>query len=225
MPTAQATESTADLSIQQVDNRPTVRSHRMVHLHCPRGRLEGAYYPASPGARAVVLAGGIGERQESPAANAFAMVAEDLQHRRVPAMRLRLRSPGDLDEIRYDLRLALRFLEGEGRREFALVGFGLAARAVFDAAALEPGVTALALLSLTPADDQPPATATPARALVVHGGRDAETPFAQVKRIYDALPDPKELLLLPRNTQRLHENSTEVHIRLRDWLVAWSRAT
>lgn len=220
----QSVETHHDLSLDRIDNRPTVRSFRLVHLYCPRGRLEGNYYMTQASSKAVVFVGGLGERQDSPAANLYAHLGEDLAHRRAAALRLKVRKPLSVEETVYDLRLALRFLAHEGRGEFAVAGYGDAGPAAVKLALLEPSVTAVALLASRPGLDDVTALGSRCRVLMVHGGRDEITRVSDVKPFYDRFSDPKELLVLPRTTHTLNENSTEVHLRMRDWLSAWLRA-
>jgi fermentation-respiration switch protein FrsA (DUF1100 family) len=84
-------------------------------------------------------------------------------------------------------------------------------------------VSALALLASLPVADDVAALGPRCRLLAIHGGRDEVTPLAEAKRLYERFSDPKELLVLPRTTHTLNENSTDVHLRTRDWLLAWLR--
>jgi dienelactone hydrolase len=225
MSTAEAIDFT-DLSLGRIDNRPTVRSHRIVQLHCPRGKVETHYYPVIGGKRAVVFVGGVGERQDSPAANVYPMLCEDMQHRRIAALRIKTRVSSDPSEMLYDLRLGIRFLESEGRSPVALIGFASGAIAAVRAALAEPSVTAVAMLStIMGTGNEPIEQLRPdCKLLMIHGGRDAYSSVQEAKNLYEKAHDPKELLILPRNTHTLNENSTEVNLRLRDWLLGWTRA-
>lgn len=210
-----------DLLLTLVDNRPTTRSHRIVYLHSPRGKMETHYYPVKGGTKAILFTGGIGPKQESPASNCYPQLADEMQHRRLGSLRLKYRAGADTEGMSFDMRIGIRFLIAEGFREFALIGPSAGTESVLQTALLEPAVTALGLWSVGKTTF-PIATLGPrCRLLMIHGGRDTEVSTGSAKALYESAMDPKEFLLLPRSTNSLNENSIDVHMRTREWLLTW----
>jgi pimeloyl-ACP methyl ester carboxylesterase len=222
-----ATEPEA-IQITQIDNRPTTRSHRIVYVHTQQGKIESHYYPVRGATRAVLFVGGIGPKQESPASNSYPQVAEEMQHRRLGAMRLRFREGRgagvrEVADMAYDIRTALRFLTGEGIKQFALVGPSMATEAMLQAAALEKAITGMVFLSVGKTEISPKMPDSRCRLLIIHGGRDRDVSAIAAKSFHEKASDPKEFLLLPRSTNTLNENSVDVHMRMREWLISWMR--
>ena len=213
-----------DLFITSIDNRPTTRAHRIVFLHTPRGKVESHYYPVKAGTKAVLYTGGVGPKQESPASNCYPHLADELQHRRLAGLRLKYRNDNDSDGMSYDIRIGIRYLYAEGFREFALIGPSMGTESVLETAMLEPAVTAVGLFSVgkntTPIENLGPRC----RLLTIHGGRDSEVSGATARQLHDQASEPKEFLLLPRSTNSLNENSIDVQMRTREWLLTWMRS-
>lgn len=206
------------VTFDEIISRPTVRSYRILHVRTSRGRVEAHYYPTARPLRAIVYAGAIHHGFETPAVNLFAATALDMQHQGVAGFRVKFRKTDDAAECLYDLRVALQFLRTEGYREFTLVAYSGAAEPAVQVAAIEP-LRGLALLGPRFETLTSLALAPAPRLLVLQGGRDERVRANAVRQMYATAADPKTLILLPHSTHSLAENSTEVHLKLRDWLA------
>lgn len=213
-----------DLRITMIDNRPTTRAHRILFLHTPRGKIESHYYPVKGGAKAVLYTGGVGPRQESPASNCYPHLADEMQHRRLAGLRLKHRLENDPDGMIYDMRIGIQFLYAEGFREFALIGPSMGTESVLETAMLEPAVTAVGLFSVGKTTSAIENLGPHCRLLTIHGGRDSEVSGAYARLLHERASEPKEFFLLPRSTNSLNENSVDVQMRTREWLLTWMRS-
>ncbi len=217
-------ENLSPVALEQITVRPTVRPYRLAQLGTPRGRVDAYYYP-STGSRAVLyLAATRTDGFVSPALNLYPRLAEEMQPRHLASLRLRLRKPDDPSECLYDLRVALQFLQNEGFNEVAVVAWGFGCDIALHAAALEPRLNRLCLLSPVVEDTEVLRSVQPKGGyLVVNADRDESVPLEEGKRIFKALAEPKESLTLSHCKHRLNEKSVDVHLRVREWLRAWLR--
>jgi pimeloyl-ACP methyl ester carboxylesterase len=202
--------------------RPTVRTYKLVALHSKEGKVEGYYYPVRQPNAAVIYLGSVTGGFDTPGVNTFPIMAEDLQHRHVASLRVRLRAPGNAADSMHDCQLAVAYLRSVGYRRIAAVGYGTGAAWAAALAAQEAQISALALLSpILPDAGVLDLIPERCRKLLIHAGRDTGLSSEMVRGMYARMSDPKEFFTFRHSTRSLVENSVDLHLRLRTWSYAW----
>jgi pimeloyl-ACP methyl ester carboxylesterase len=208
----------------EVRRGPKADGYEAIGLVTAAGTVE-VRYSAAPAARgAVVWVGGIGGGWDTPAAGLYPRLAAALVAEGLASVRVRFRSPGDLDACTHDVRAALAFLAAEGVGPVALVGHSFGAAVVIRAAAEAPQVRAVVTISAQGYGAGAASTLGPRCAvLLVHGAADPILPAASSRALHAAAAEPRRLVLIPGGDHVLDADAEAVEREVREWLRAWVR--
>lgn len=192
-----------------------------VRIQTDRGAIAGRYYEAEPPGRAVIMVGGIGGGFDSPARDLYPRLAEDLRALGISTLRIKYRTATDLSGAVLDTLAGIVFLKSRGMQAFGVVGHSFGGAVAVQAAANEPAVRCVAVLSTQgygtdPLTDLDAATAV----LFIHGGRDEVLPSSSSINAYALAHEPKRIVIHPGAGHALDEAADEVYREVRAWIIA-----
>jgi dienelactone hydrolase len=178
-------------------------------------------YDAAPGARALLCVGGVGGGFDSPAADLYPRLCEELAAEGARALRVRFRNPVDLSASVADVLAGVDLLARLGVERVALLGHSFGGAVVIAAAArtsLAGTVIALATQSYgaAAAAELGPRCSI----LLLHGTGDRVLPDVCSRHVYSIAREPKELRLLPGVGHTMVEAADDVHDIVTGWLRA-----
>jgi hypothetical protein len=182
-------------------------------LASPSGPVTVRYYPATGASHsAVVLVGGAGGGWDSPSRDLYGVLADELPREGVSVLRVKFRRASHLDDCVSDVLVGMELLVSDGVVATGLVGHSFGGAVVLRAAVASPEVRAVVCLApqshgADAARDLRPRTSL----LVVHGLEDDVLPASCSRQIMQWAPEPKEIVLFPRDGHGLDESADDVH--------------
>lgn len=212
------------MSVQSIAIGPQAATgpYRKLTIGTNRGDVSCRYYPVDQSMRAVVLLGGTSAEWDAPVHGAlYPDVCVGLNRLGITALRVENRQRTDLLESVLDVLAGTIFLEITGVAALGLVGHGLGAAAVAQAATFAPMVKTLVLLAPQSFGAAEAAFALEGKTsiLLMHGTRDEVLPVMCSEYIYALALERKELVLLYGAGHTLDEAEIEVRARTLAWLT------
>lgn len=194
--------------------------YRVVEVRTARGTTLVRHYESPAATRGVVWVGGIGGGFDSPGAELYPRLAEQLVGQRVQSARVRFRDPGDLEESRHDCLAGLWFLRQRGCDSLAAAGHSFGGAVVVQAAVADPTVrTVVTLATQSHGADSIDRLAGRCSLLAVHGGQDQVLPDACSRQLVDTLGPTARLIVFDRAGHVLDEVADELQETVLMWLV------
>ena len=191
-----------------------------VTLLTSRGDIETRYYAAAGATGGAVFVGGAGGGFDTPVRGwLYPRLSKELQSDGVACLRVRYRTPNDLEECTLDVLAGIAFLASEGVERVALTGHSFGGAVVIQAAAHSDAVVTCVPMSTQTYGAGPVSTLAPrCSVLLAHGTADEILPHRCSEAVYAAAREPKRLLLKEGARHGLDEWSEELPGILREWI-------
>ena len=199
---------------------PTDEGFAPTSLLTTRGEIEARYYAPAGAATGAVFVGGAGGGFDTPVRGwLYPRLSKELQSDGVACLRVRYRTPNDLEECTLDVLAGIAFLASEGVERVALTGHSFGGAVVIQAAAHSDAVVTCVPMSTQTYGAGPVSTLAPrCSVLLAHGTADEILPHRCSEAVYAAAREPKRLLLKEGARHGLDEWSEELPGILREWI-------
>ena len=195
-------------------------AYDLVEIETDRGTTACHYYEAKGARNGVVMVGGTGGGFDSPAGGLYPRLAQDLPNHRISALRVRYRDPNDLVESTVDTILGMRYLESLGVPAVGLVGHSLGGAVVIQAAANDPKVRAVVVISTQAAGTEPVTRLPEGTAiLMIHGDADTVTSPRSSEEAYRRAREPRRLIIYEGAGHSLDEAAGSLFVEVKAWLL------
>ncbi len=183
------------------------------------GDVSCRYYRSAAAGLAALWVGGIGGNWDTPARNLYPRLCAELTGESISSLRVRFRSPVDLNACVADVRAGLAFLAKEKMVAAGLVGHSLGGAVVIAAGATSDLVRTVVALSTQSRGAESAVHLAPRSLLLVHGADDTVLPASSSRYIYEIASEPKKLVLLEGTGHVLDESADQVYSLVRQWLI------
>lgn len=200
-----------------VQEQPASTESTQITFLTTRGELRARARIRKGMKQAVILFGG--SLQETGCEPIYEALDRDLATRDIGAVLLECRCPGDCAQCAIDALLVCQYLDDEGVRDIALVGWSFGASVAAAAGSVARNVRAVAAISAREATESCCRRLRSKPLLLLHGEKDRITPVDQIKRMVSKCDGPRRLIVYPGASHDLHEARNRVIQDLIDWLA------
>lgn len=166
--------------------------------------------------QAVILLSGDG--RESGGEPILQQLDAELALRGIGSVRIDCRRPGDCAQCAIDVLLICQYLDDEGIRDVAIVGWSFGASVAAAAASVARNVRAVAAISAREATENCCRRLRSKPLLVLHGEEDGITPVEYVRRFCDPADGLRRLIVYPGAGHDLKDARQQVCSDLIEWL-------
>ncbi len=189
-----------------------------VVIDTDEGNIECIFHDLKSGRGVIWLCGALGGF-DGPSFGIFKTLSEQLVSDGISSLRLHYRYPGQFDECVQDVLVGIKFLNGTGIDDIALVGHSFGGAVAIQAGTLSKLVKTVIGLASQTAGARNVARLAPRPLLLIHGERDRNLSPECSEYIYEWAKKPKELKILKNNGHFLREAHNDLLVWIRDWLI------
>lgn len=200
-----------------IQERPGSSEYSTITFITTRGELNARVHLQRGMRQAVVFLGG--DMTESAFDVGFDELSGDLGQRGIASVSIAYRSPGDCAQCAIDALLACQYLDDEGVRDVALVGWSFGASVAAAAGSVARNVRGVAAISAREATEACSRRLRAKPLLLMHGEKDKICSVDTVGRICARADTPRRLIVYPEAGHDLAEVRQQVRSDLIDWLV------
>jgi len=183
-----------------------------------RGSFEAFYHSAPMLSKGVVLIGGVEGNPDGPD-SLYPELARDLLACGVVSIRLVYGEPHDCRQCGLDTLVALQYLDDEGIKEIAMVGWSSGGAVALSVGSLAKNVGAIAAMGTQAISNGCIRRLRSKSVLLLHGGSDTVCPVRIARAIHDGLLGPRRMIVYADAGHFLEEVRPRLLDDLRDWLM------
>ncbi len=191
---------------------------REMHIHTARGVVRAYLHEAPSADAAVLMVGGAGGDVTGPA-GVYPDLAEDVRRQGIAALRLRYRSPANLEPCVLDTLAGIEALSERGHERVVLLGWSFGGAVAIAAGARDDRAAGVATVASQSHGTGAAAALAPRALLLLHGTGDRTLPPACSLDIYERAAEPKEIEIYPGANHGLDQVREDMRKRLAEWFV------
>jgi dienelactone hydrolase len=178
-----------------------------------------AYYHSLPAlSKAVILLGGAQGGFNGPG-SLYPELARDLLEHGIATLRLGCRAPHEYRQCGIDTLVALQYLDDEGIKDIALVGWSFGGAVALSVGSCARNVSAIAAISTQAVSSGCIRRLGSRSVLLLHGGADSICSVKIPRAIHDGVTGPRGMIVYAEAGHSLKEVRRQLHCDLRDWLI------
>ncbi|HEX5416162.1 MAG TPA: dienelactone hydrolase family protein [Chloroflexota bacterium] len=186
-------------------------SYRVVRLYLENGSILAHEFAAPGSVHGVIWLGSARGGLDSPARDLFDHLATNLTRQGITSLRLRYRTPEDLDHCVEDALVGIQFLTQNGIQGVVLVGYSQGGAVAIEAGASAPdAVIGIAVVASQSFGTGAVNRLAPRPILIVQGENDQVVPADCANYIYDKAQEPKQLVVIPGADHTFNTSATEL---------------
>lgn len=200
--------------------RETLLEPRLARLrfNTTRGSFEASYRTAPGLSKGVVLVAGV-EGGLDGLGSLYPELARDLLARGIASIRLVAREPHDCRQCALDTLVALQYLDDEGIKDIAMVGWSSGGAVALSVGSCAKNVSAIAAVSPQAVSGGCIRRLKSKSVLLLHGGADPICPVKISHAIHDGALGPRRMIVYANAGHSLEEVGPQLFSDLRDWLI------